>query len=94
MSLLKDWRTISLQEDQPVTIDDVPDVEEPYYEIERNLWWCKVKQGRTIFKEYLILWKGYPIEEASWVEAKQFSHPNQLRNYLREDQPNKRSCDK
>ena len=34
VSLLKDWRTASLQEDQPVPTD-VPEVEEPYYEIER-----------------------------------------------------------
>ena len=68
--LLKDWRTVDLQEYQPVPTYDVPDVEEPYYEIERILRWRKVKRGRTILKEYSVLWKGYPIEEASWVQAK------------------------
>ena len=65
ISLLKDWKTADLQEDQPAPTDDVPDVEEPYYDIERILWWRKVKRGRKILKEYLILWKRYPVEEAS-----------------------------
>ena len=67
--------------------EDAPDVEEPYYEIERILRWRKVKRNKNILKEYLVLWKGYPIEEASWVQAGQFSHPGQLKNYLEEDNP-------
>ena len=47
VSLLKDWRTASLQEDQPVPTD-VPNVEEPYYEIERILRWRKVKRNNLI----------------------------------------------
>ena len=69
LSLLKDWRTTSLQEDQRVPADDVPDVEEPYYEIERILQWRKIKKNKKILKEYLVLWKGYPIEEETWVQA-------------------------
>ena len=87
ISLLKDWKTADLQEDQPAPTDDVSDVEEPYYNIERILRWRQVKRGRKILKEYLILWKGYPVEEASWVQADQFSHPDQLKNYLEEDKP-------
>ena len=33
------------------------------------------------------MWKGYPVEDAMWIEADQFSHPGQLQDYLREDQP-------
>ena len=58
--LLKDWRTENLQEDQPVTTDEMPNVEEPYYEIEKILRWRKVKRNKTILKEYLVLWKGVP----------------------------------
>ena len=35
VSLLKDWNTVDLQEDQPISQEDVPEVEDPYYEIER-----------------------------------------------------------
>ena len=35
VSLLKDWRTARLQEDQPIPTDS-PEVEEPYYEVEKS----------------------------------------------------------
>ena len=50
LSLLKDWRTAYLQEDQPVPTDDAPEVEEPYYEIEKILRWRKIKRGKKIIK--------------------------------------------
>ena len=48
VSLLKDWKTANLHEDQPVTTHDVPEVEEPYYEIERILRWWKIKRNKKI----------------------------------------------
>ena len=87
VSLLKKWNTADLQEDQPITQDDVPEVEEPYYEIEKILRWRKVKRNNKNVKQYLVIWKGYPVEDAMWIEADQFSHPNQLQSYLQEDQP-------
>ena len=77
VSLLKRWSAAELQEDQLISQEDVPDVEEPYYEIERILRWCKVKQGNKIVKQYLVLWRGYPIEDAMWIEANQLSYPEQ-----------------
>ena len=87
VSLLKNWNTVNLQEDLPTPQDDVPDVEEPYYEIEKILRWRKVKRKNKILKEYLVLWKGYPVEDAMWIQAQQFSHPGQLQEYLQEDNP-------
>ena len=49
VSLLKDWKTANLQEDQPVTPDDVPEVEEPY-EIEKTLRWRKSKEIKILLK--------------------------------------------
>ena len=87
ISLLKRWNTASLQEEEEVPADDDLELEEPYYEVEKILRWRKVKRGRKILKEYLVLWKGYPIVEASWIQAEQFSHPDQLQQYLEDDQP-------
>ena len=47
----------------------------------------KSQKNKNIIKEYLILWKNYPVEEASWVQASQFSHPKQLKDYIKEDNP-------
>ena len=85
VSLLKNWNTVNLQEDLPTSQDDVPDVEEPYYEIEKILHWRKVKRKNKILKEYLVLWRGYPVEDAMWIQAQQFSHPGQLQEYLKKD---------
>ena len=87
VSLLKEYHAAGLQEEEPVSQDDVPEIEEPYYEIERILRWRRVKRKNKIIKQYLVLWKGYPVTDAMWIEGDQFSHPSQLQNYLKEDQP-------
>ena len=84
---MKKYNAAELHEDQPVYQDDVPEIEEPYYEIEKIFRWRKVKRKNKIYKQYLVLWKAYPVEDAMWIEADQFSHPNQLQDYLKEDQP-------
>ena len=85
--LLKRWNAASLQEEEEIPGDDDLEIEEPYYEIEKILRWRKVKRGKEILKEYLVLWEGYPITGASWIQAEQFSHLDQLQQYLEDDQP-------
>ena len=87
VSLLKHRNSVNLQEDQPISHDDVPEVEEPNHEIEKILRWRKIKRKNKIIKQYLVLWCGCPAEDAMWIEADQFSYPGQLHEYLREDQP-------
>ena len=49
VSLLKDWRTTSLKQDDPAPTDDEPEVEEPY-EIEKVLRLRNTKRGQRILK--------------------------------------------
>ena len=52
VSLLKTCNATDLQEDQPISHDDAPEVEEPYYEVEKILRWRKVKikkNYKTVF---------------------------------------------
>ena len=49
ISLLKNWGAADLQEDQPIPTGDVPDVEEPYYEIERTYGGVRLK-GKNNFE--------------------------------------------
>ena len=67
-----------MQEDQPVSQEDAPEVEEPYWEIEKILRWRKIKRNKKIVKEYLVLWKGFPVEEATWILPDQFVQPGLL----------------
>ena len=87
VSLLREWKAANVQEDQPVLQDDIPEIEEPFWEIEKILRWRKIKRNKKILKEYLVLWKGFPVDEATWITAAQFIRPELLQQFLREDQP-------
>ena len=87
VSLLRDWKAADVQKDQPVSQEDAPDVEEPYWEIEKILRWQKVKRNKKIVKEFLILWKGFPAEEATWITPEQLIRPELLQKFIREDKP-------
>ena len=66
----------------------MPEVEEPYWEVERILRWRWTKRGNKRMKEYLILWKNFSIDEASWVTQAQFIQPNMLTKFIEDDKPN------
>ena len=87
VSLLRDWKAADAQEDQPVSQEDASEVEEPYWEIEKILRWRKVKKNKKRIKEYVILWKGFPVEEASWIIPEQLIRPELLQQFLREENP-------
>ena len=84
--LLKKWNAVDLQEEEEIPVEE-PEVEEPYYQIEKLLRWRRIKRGRRTKTEYLVLWKDYPIEESQWVPAENFMRPTELRKYIEEDDP-------
>ena len=84
--LLKKWNAVDLQEEEEIPVEE-PEIEEPYYQIEKLLRWRRIKRGRRTKTEYLVLWKDYPIEEAQWVPAENFMRPAELQKYIEEDDP-------
>lgn len=38
-------------------------------------------------KEYIAMWKGYPVTEASWILAENFRRPEELQPYIEGDRP-------
>ena len=76
--------------------DELVELEEPdtpeYYETKKILRWRWAKtpsrRGRR-FREFLTMWRGYPLEEASWVPEKDFSDQGQLQIDLEKDNPPK-----
>ena len=86
ISLLKKWNAVDLQEEEEIPVEE-PEVEEPYYQIEKLLRWRRVKRGLREKTEYLVLWKDYPIEEAQWVPTENFMKPTELQKYIEEDGP-------
>ena len=77
VSLLKQWR--------PSTMQHVPgevELEEPdqpqYFDVERILRWRWSTKTRRRHREFLVLWQGYPMEDAEWIPASYFSDPDAL----------------
>ena len=77
----KKWNVVDLRGEEEFL------AKEPFYEIEKLLRWRKIKRGRQMKKEDLVLWKDYPIEEAQWVPAKNIMKPSELQKYIKEDNP-------
>ena len=87
VSLLRDWKSADVHPDVAVSQEDTPEVEEPFWEIEKILRWRKVKRGNKIIKEFLVLWKNFSVDEASWVTVSQFFKPELLNKFIQEDKP-------
>ena len=68
-----------MKEEEEIPIE-LEGIEEPHYEVEKILRWRKVKGTKR--REYLILWTGYPLEEATWEPEENFDDRDQLRRYM------------
>ena len=88
VSLLRPFRTS--QWTQPTTAGQVEDLEpeddEPY-EVEKLLRWRWTGPSTKRQKEYLVLWKNYSIDDASWTPADHFTYPEELKKMEDRDQP-------
>ena len=84
---LKSWRESewSCPVDTPVA--DLEVSQEPVYQVERILKLRKVPGGRRGEKEVLVTWTDYPLEEAQWINEKNFSDPVGFRQQMRQDRP-------
>jgi len=87
VSLLKQWRRgewISATSTAPPEL--IQDDEEEY-EIEKILRWRYYRAGNLRKKEYLVVWKGYPVEDASWIPIEQARPAEHFKNMIARDQP-------
>ena len=85
ISLLKRWRTALYRKEEDEVQIELEVTDEPHYKVEKILRWQKVKGiGR---REYLILWTGYPLEEATWEPKENFDDREALLRSLQEDKP-------
>ena len=89
VSLLKPWQhgqwtqeeaapEIELQADD----DDGRDLA-----VEKLLRWRRVSIGRKRTREFLVLWRGWPIEDSTWVMAENIGTPQELQDMVDRDSP-------
>ena len=43
--------------------------------------------NKKIIKQYLVLWRGFPVNEATWITSEQFIRPDLLQKFIEEDKP-------
>ena len=63
-------------EEQELYIELEP---EQLYKVERILMWRKLKVGRKMTGKFLVIWYGYPLDEAQWITEANFKYSAQLR---------------
>ena len=58
------------------------------YEIEKILRWRYTGPSRRKRKrEFLILWKNYSIDDASWIPEHNFNNPEDIPMMMKRDNP-------
>ena len=60
---------------------------ERVFKLERILKCHKLKVGGKVTWEFLVIWYGYPLEEAQWISEANFRYLAQLRQQLKDDRP-------
>ena len=93
VSLLREWKAADVQEDRPVLQDDIPEIEEPYWEIEKILRWRKFKLNKKIIKQYLILWRGFQLKRSHGLLKNNSSDRNYSSNLYKKTSLLKRNCE-
>ena len=84
VSLLKKWRTSAFRTDTANVDAELAIEEKKKNVVERILRWKRT--GRNRPHAYLVLWKDYPPEEATWESANQFDQED-LKQLLARDAP-------
>ena len=85
-SLLREWKQGQWSQDLQPEALELEDTD-TLYVVEKLLRWRWIGQGRHRQKEFLVVWEGYPLSEASWTPADHFSFPDVLEQMIQEDKP-------
>ena len=67
---------------EPTRLEEKDDQE--VYEVEKYLRWRYKKIQNQKKREFLALWKVYPIEETSWIPKDNITYKDQLQEELDE----------
>ena len=84
VSLLKRWKTSVYRETEDESAAELNIEEKKTDVIEEILRWKKTGRGQP--PAYLILWKGHPLEEATWEPASRFK-TEEFQKLLLRDEP-------
>ena len=83
------WVTTWNQATESAVEDMELEDDERSYEIEKILRWRKIGPStrRKQRREFLILWKHYSIDDASWIPEDNFDNPEDIPMMMKRDNP-------
>ena len=89
VSLLRPFSTSRWE--HPITEDQIEDVEpedDREYDVEKLLRWrWRDAHAKRKTKEFLVLWKNWSIDDASWTPTGNFTSQAELKKMIKRDQP-------
>ena len=63
---------------------ELEDTDTPqYFDVEKILRWRWTSKTQRRRREFLVLWQGYPMEDAEWILASYFSDQDALQEDIR-----------
>ena len=86
VSLLREWRESDWDQDEQAPVPELVAADERS-EIEKLLRWRYVRQGNRRVREFLVLWVGWPLDDATWVPESAIGPPEHVDSLLQRDQP-------
>ena len=87
VSLLKPWSEGQWTREEAAPSVELQDEDDTEFEIEKLLRWRRVKVGNRMQREFLVLWKGWGLEDASWIPEGHVNPPENVDYLLQRDQP-------
>ena len=84
VSLQERFCTDRFQQVSPTdeTSTTLEEINEPVYQVENILRWRHKKIKNKSIREFLVLWAGYPLEEAAWDPKHNFADKEALHKDL------------
>ena len=87
VSLLKPWKQGTWRQEEESGVPELQQEDDEEYEIEKVLRWRYYKTGNTRKKEYLVVWKGWPLSDSTWLRDNEIRPKENFRNMVARDRP-------
>ena len=88
VSLLKPWKSGAWERQDIAGQPELEhQVDDRQYEIEKLLRWRSIRVGNHRTREFLVLWKGYSLDEATWVREEEIRPPENVQYMIDLDHP-------